>query len=305
MMSDDISGEEMLAQNMAALESGEDMPHVDYDEGEQAEHTEDAIVEDSEPEVVEDIEEEVPEAAKKDGFMSKQEWIDAGKDPDEYMTPAEFARVGELRDGSDTRQKLAKQLVQQEAVLKEIIANQNKMQSDTEARVRAETIQELEAKKKEAIDYGETEKAINIDREIQQHESQANQAQQPEVTPVQQDMEAWYKNNDDWYGTHTNATDMLNVELKRAERQNIPFNEAVKAAEAKVKSQFGYLFDSNEKPAAEVRPKAISTKSRKPAKQAKAKLSVKSLPPELQAMARQVIKKTGITEQEYMESYNG
>jgi hypothetical protein len=307
MMSDeDISGEQMLAQNMAALEAGDEMPHSDDSYVDQVEPDTGAIeTDDVHTEEVDVFEEEIPDTAKKDGYMSKEDWVASGKDPDEYMTADEFARVGDMRDGDMTRQQLAKQLVQQQAALKEIIANQNKIAKEAADRGRREAIAELEEVKRKAIDYGDAEKAIEIDREINRVEQES--APQPEINPVQQDMQTWYEANDDWYGTHNGASDLLNVELKRSERQGIPFTEAIKLAEAKVKGQFGYLFGEPEKAKAaeSPRPRSVSSQSRKPANQAKTKLSLKSLPPEMQSMARTVIKKTGITEQEYMESYNG
>ena len=302
MSDEELSGEQMMAQNMAALESGDEMPHSDDS---YVESDSDAIEDDGDNIEHEEafIEEEVSEAAKKDGYMSKEDWVASGKDPEGYMSADEFARVGDLRDGSLTRQQLSKQLVQQQAALKEIIANQNKIAKETADRVRQETIAELEATKRKAIDYGDAEKAIEIDREI--HRQTVEPVQQ-EANPVQNDMQAWYEANDDWYGTHNGASDLLNVELKRSERQGIPFGEAIKSAEAKVKGQFGYLFgDTPQEKPETARPRSLSSQSRKPASSARAKLTIKSLPPEMQGMALTVIKKTGITEQEYMESYNG
>jgi len=301
-MSEELSGEEIMRQNMAALDAGEEMPHVDesFEPENIQENTE------LEPEFNEeshdDVVEEIPEIAKKDGFMTKDEWIASGKDPDEYMTPEEFARVGELRDGDMTRQQLSKQLVQQQAVMKEILANQQKSIQDAANRAKQEALAELEAKKKEAIEYGDAEKAVELEREIIKNVT-AEEPQEPEVNPVEQSMSQWYSKNDDWYGTHSGATDLLNVELKRAERQGLPFEDGIRQAEGAVKKQFGYLFgeQAQEKPKA---PRSVSTQTRKPAKQSQ-KLSIKALPPEMQSIARTVIKKTGITEQEYMEQYNG
>ena len=308
MSGEELTGEQIMAQNMAALESNEEMPHDDGDFPEQPEAIDEPEVEpEAEPEVEPEGEPEpISEEARKAGYRTKDEWVEQGGDPDEYLSEADFNKVGDLQKDKDgyTRHKLSKELVQTQRMVQEMMRDQKAMISDTEERVRNETIAKLKAEQKEAVDYGDTEKALEVEREINAEKDKAKKpepAAEPEIHKVASD---FMQSNDDWYNVHQNATDLINVELRRCEKNEVPIEEAFDLSLSKVKNRFPELFDdvptkkAIEKPA---RPRATSEKSRvKPSAKPK-KGTFNDLPPEMRQYAVKAAKVSGLTEAQYME----
>jgi hypothetical protein len=305
----ELSGEEIMSQNLAALNAGEDIPHSDDSFPEAHENEpEQEYAEESEGDEYSDddqSEEELSEIAKKDGYMTKEDWEASGKDPDDYVSQEDFERVGELRDDkSFTRQKMAKELVQTQSMVKEMLNNQNAMIRDAEERARNETIAKLKEEQKQAVDYGETEKAIEIEREINKQEKPVDNTPSQPNNP--EGMDEFYQTNNDWYGVHNGATDLLNVHLTRSQRDGIEFKDAIGPAMDKVKVRFGEVFGDEPAPASNqknplVRPRATSEKSRRPAGVQAKKKTFNDLPPEMRSFAKRGAKMSGLTESEYME----
>lgn len=306
-----LSGEEMMAQNMAALDRGEDFPHTD-DFVEESDGLEGEVVgdelegeelEEQESEEQEDIHEEELEEESDARHMSKEDWVASGKDADSYLSPDEFKRAGDLK--SESPLQLAKKLAKQESMMKEILANQhkaNKLRED-------EDMAKLKADQAQAVEYGETEKALNIEREVAKREA-IKPAEA--VTAPDTAIQTFYDANKDWYGRSKSATEMLDVLMAREEQKGIGFAEAIGPVTAKVKAKFDYLFDDSEpepkEPPAKkplVRPRAISEKSRTPKKAATKNRTFKELDPSMQAVARQMAKSTDMTEHDYVSQILG
>jgi len=307
MSEDQLSGEEIIRQNMAAFDSGEELPYNE-DGGigtDPDDFTEESLEENERDD--ESVEDEQENPSTDDArHMSKEDWIASGKDPDSYLTPDEFKRAGDLRNESNL--SLAKKLAQQESMMKEILSNQNQSITDAKEREREKVLTELRHQQAEAIEFSDTEKAVELERKIASHE-----AVEPSTDSHQQidaGVQEWHAKNSDWYNVDPGATGMLNVELQRAQRQNLPFNEAIGPAMDKVKRQFHYLFDDAPSPesqqqiskkAVSPRPSAISEKSRKAARPAAKKRSFSELDPSMQNFARKAAKASGLSEQKYME----
>ena len=291
---------QMMQENMAAMDAGEEMPHTGDPEDAAVEESIDPVTE-PDPEPNAEPEEDI---AKKDGYMSKEDWIASGKDPEQYMTQEDFERVGQLRDDkSVTRQQLSKEYVQTQAMLKEVMKNQQKMLTDAEERVRAETLASIEKQQKEAIEDGETEKAIELEREKLKHTEKPDDT--PDDTPqIEAGVQDWVDKNSSWYSVDQSATNLMNIELKKAQDKGLSFSEGSAQAEAKVRKHFSYYFDDEqpeEKPAPR-RPSAVSERSRRKPEASKSK-TFNDLPAEMRSMAKKVAKQSGMTEAEYMESY--
>ncbi len=316
-MSDpELSGEDIMKQNMAAFEAGEDIPH-ETDMVESSEGLEGDVVGEEPTEDVDNFEgdvdnlepEEVSELAKKDGYITKEDWVESGKPAEDYMTQAEFEKVGEIRDGKQSRQQIAKQLVQNEALVKEVLDNQRKAIAEAEDRARNETIAKLRAEQKDAIEFGETEKALEIERKVAEH-----QTPEPAKPQIDDSVQTFFNENKDWYNNHQGARDLLNFELSRSKDKNLPFDDAIGPAMDKVKSQFNYLFDNApaETPAVErkpddkplARPRAISEKSRRPSSaKPSGKKTFNDAPAEMRPMLRKAAKVAKMSESDYMEGY--
>ena len=293
----ELTGEEILAQNMAALDAGEDIPHENDQEYDYSDDDPDLDPQE-EPQEEDDA---TDQPLKEPSHMSEDEWVASGKDPDDYMSQDEFDRVGNMReDNSLTRTKMAKKIVQTEALMKEMLANQNAMIQKAEERTRDETIAKLRKEQKDAIDYGETEKAVDLERKISEQEKPA---EKPTAEPqLQPSVQTFYENNDDWYNVDPGATGLLNVELKRAQRQGLDFDDAIGPAMDKVKGQFSYLFpDAPQKAQKPQRPRAVSERSRARPSAAPKKKTFNDLPPETRIIAKKAAKVSGLSESEYME----
>jgi len=285
----------MMQENMAALEAGEELPHQE----EIKVHGEEQA---KEPEQQEELNLEQPEekGGKAPEHMTEDEWVASGRKAEDYLTQEEFDKVGDLKEESPT--KLAKKVVGMEKTLQDFMQQQKQILEDNAKRVREETLAELEAKKKEAIEVGDTEKAIEL------HDKITEQKQEPEQKPVDDSqgfINDWYAKNNDWFNIDQSATGLMNVELQRAEREGLPISEGFARAEAKVKKQFSYLFsDVEEKPTPQARPTSITEKAtRKPS--SKKSYTFNDLPAEVQGMARTVAKQCNMTEEEYVKSYLG
>jgi hypothetical protein len=294
MSEEEKSGETIMAENMAALEANEDMPHSDDVE---TEEVDDDVIDAG----TDELDADLKAIAEKDGYMSEQEWVDSGKDADDYMTEEEFAKVGDMRDGGQTRQQMSKSFVQLESAMKEMVANQNKMISDARNDERTKTLASLQAKKQEAVDFQDTEEAIKVDREIVRLENEVNAP----VAPIQppDNVNKWVADNKHWYNNDAAAAGLVNSILAKNEAKGVSFDDAIKEAETAAKQHFPYHFDDA--------PKAQSP-ARKPLRRSETGRTVKpsdnqakrfsDLDPGMAKIARKAAKATGMTEKEYMEN---
>jgi hypothetical protein len=285
-MSEEQDGLAMMQANMDALDSGEEIPH------------DEVMPESSEPESqAADSQDDAPTRKTGAKHMTKEEWEADGRDPDEYMSQDEFDRVADFKD--ESKLDISRKLARMEGLLKETVKSQSQMVSDAKEKARQEAIAELRDKQQEAIDDDDTKKALEIEREIQKE----TEKEKVEATPkVDQGMQEWYNNNKGWYGQDQTATTLINMELQKSEAAGIPFEEAIKTAEARAKKHFPMYFDDapeQEKPAA--RPRQMTETSRKPARQTEKKKTFNDLPEEMRVIARKAAKASGLSEADYME----
>jgi hypothetical protein len=302
MTDKELSGEEIMKANMEALDKGEEAPYPDVESTETVEE----VVETEELEEVEEVVEEVEETsevAKKDGYMTKQQWIDSGKPAEDYMSEEDFIKVGELRDGDDTKQQLSKKLVQMERTLKDVVTNQRSMIDSATEKAREETLASLNEQKKEAIEFQDAEGAANIERQIV--EAEANKPAEVDKNAPSDEMQAWYNENESWYNVDGAATGLLNSQLVKYEKEGKPFSEGVELAMETVKKHFAYHFEDVEtkttsKP---TRTRVATEKSQKKSTSTKNTKTFADLDPDEAQIAKVGAKMAGMTESEYMENY--
>jgi len=313
------SGEDIIKANMKALEEADEKGEevvLPFDE-ESALKEPEKPVEDDKKEVVAEVEDEPKEPvdepdadeqaelAKKDGYMSKEDWIAAGKPADEYMSEEDFVKVGELRDGGESKQQLAKKLVQMETALKDVANNQRSMIEKAEEDARQSLLTDLEAQKKEAIEFQDASGAADIERKIVEAEKTKPAEAVNEPNPA---LDTWYKENDTWYNIDANATSALNVQLQKHEKAGLPFEEGIELAMTVVKKHFPYHFDDVEATNTTKKdiptrvPRGTQEQSQKKVSQKKGK-TFADLPDSERAIAKQGAKMANMTESEYMENY--
>ena len=295
---EEVSGLEMMQQNMAAVEAGEAMPHSGGDKLQVVDDIEDVVQEpvqetEFEHEVnaetikTEDlgIEEQVDtelgaseeDIADKDGWESKEDWIARGMDEDDYLTREEFTAVGEIRDDKNiTRQTLAKQNVKTNKIMKEMQANMLRIIEDNRVNAQKDAqkqhsqdrvqydneIAALQAKLQEATDYGNTEDALKVQQEMM------TKPRPQEPQPVQQQLppnvQAWGDSNAHWYGKHEGATQLLDIHMERLVnlKDGRQFEDLIQEAEGFVDTAYpGYILKPKapEKPVREIKARPTNT----------------------------------------------
>lgn len=241
----------------------------------------------------EDLPEEREDEKKGPSHMSKEAWIAAGNDPDDYLTQEEFDRVNDFRDQKPI--DVQKQLARQETAMREMMRTMEESIRKAEERGREQEREKLQAKQQEAIQEGETERALEIERDINKLDTPE---EKPQFDPA---VKAWLDNNDEWYRVHTGATDLFNLHLSRGQKAGIPFSEAAANGEAAVKERFPEVY--GELPLTP-KPTRISERGRnkQPAKKSR---TFNDLPEEMRAIAKQAARAAKLTEAEYMEQYDG
>ena len=302
MTDKELSGEEIMKANMEALDKGEEAPYPDVESTETTEE----VVETEEVEEVEEVEEaeETSEIAKKDGYMTKQQWIDSGKPADDYMSEEDFIKVGELRDSDETRQQLSKKLVQMEATLKDVVSNQRSMIDSAADKAREETLASLNEQKKEAIEFQDAEGAARIEREIV--EAEGNKPAEVDKNAPSDEMQAWYNENESWYNVDGASTGLLNSQLVKYEKEGKPFSEGVELAMETVRKHFSYHFEDEAAPKTTSKPtrtRVATESSRVKPSQTKNTKTFADLDPDEAKIARVGAKMAGMTETQYMENY--
>lgn len=291
MSEEEKTGEQLLEENMAAYHAGEEVPYEE--EGD--------LIQPEAPGAEPPAEE--PGYAEKDGFMTKEDWVAAGNDPEDFLSQDDFERVGQMRDDkSISRQQMAKANVQMEAAMRDLIASNQEMIRKAEERARADERAKLQAQQKEAIEYGNTEEAIKIEREMVNLEREQFHPQEPQQPQVDAEVQAFYNENSYWYGKSQGATELLNVNLAKSEREGIPFNVAIGSAMAKVKKAYPDYFDEPKQPSQPQRmpPRGMSERGRAPAKREK-RYTLNDLDEGLRPFARQAMKASNMSEHDYVK----
>ena len=183
------------------------------------------------------------------------------------------------------------------------MANQVQMIDDAKKQARENVIRELEAQQKEAIDLGETDKVLQIERDINKQraaEPQPPTNQPPPLSPVAQD---WFNNNSHWFGQDPSASNVMKVELDRLEARGVDEATAIKQAEAKVKKYYPAYFD--DEPVPQRRPAAPVERGQRKSTGPKKAYRFTDLPEAQRPIARKMAKQTGIKESDYVKQMLG
>lgn len=228
--------------------------------------------------------------ARKDGWVSEKEWVEQGKDPDDWVGAAEFVRRGELMNRIKGQSKALKASEKRQKELEErvrVIAEHNAKISQV-AYEKAK--KELKRARREAIDERDHETVEDIDEKLDELEENAKAAEstkpakeessQNEAPPAI--VQEWLENPDNaWYNEDLvlqAAADRLAEQYGRMhfdpalDPEDQPWEEMFEAVEAQLRKRFPNEFktidqveeeDEDEDEIVEEKPrKPVSRKTR-------------------------------------------
>lgn len=172
-----ITAEDAVEENKDVEEKLEDVEEVEEPEQE-------------EPEVVED---ETVEKAKKYGHLSKDEWIAQGRNPDEWKSPEEFNRTGEI---IDQLRSLRNDIKKRDREIESLVKYNERISQREYERAK----QELEGRLKAAEDDYDAEGIKHYVKEIDRLEQSKQQEQQSKVYEAQQEaQQRFIDRNQHWF----------------------------------------------------------------------------------------------------------
>lgn len=199
------------------------------------------------------------EKARASGWRPKEEWVAQGRDPDEWVDAGEFNRRKPLFEALKKRGDEAKELKKQ---LEKVAA----YAARAEELGRKRAIEELEAKRLQAVEVGDTEAFKAADDQLRELEKQAPEPVEPEPAEpeIPEEIKDFAKRNALWFEKDVEMTE-FSVERTRYYRtKGMPMGEALAKAEADVKRFYSDKFvnPNKEKPS----PVAPNNAERRPAR---------------------------------------
>lgn len=155
------------------------------------------------------------EQASQHGWVSQEEWVEQGKDPDQWVDAPTFNMRGEFFD------KIHKQKREMDEMRK-ALDDLKAMQARTAQVEREKVMRELKAAKKAAIEVSDGDAVIEIDERMEQLKDQEKAMKgDPEIQRAQQEgqrlFEEWTSENP-WYEKDVKMrryADSLGVELQQ------------------------------------------------------------------------------------------
>lgn len=206
-----------------------------------------------EPEVKQESPTEV--AARESGWVTKDEWVAQGKDPDAWRSAREFQERGELFEeiqrlkDSDKKTKAAfKVLVEHHKKVRELAVT--------------EALEKLKAQKREALENHEIDKVFDIDEQIERVRNDPVSvpdidipAEEAGPTPT---FKSWHKKNN-WYQLTgddeiSRWADVIGLQYRKS-HPDATETEFLEHVESKVAKRFPEVFENpNSKRSREVNP---------------------------------------------------
>jgi hypothetical protein len=215
------------------------------------EHQENEVVEPSPVEV----------AARESGWVTKDEWIAQGKDPDDWRTAREFQERGEL---FEEIHKLKESNKKTSNAFKVLVEHHKKVYDNAVK----EAIDRLKAEKREALENNEVSRVLEIDEQIEQVRERKLEVPDVEVdeevgpTPT---FNRWHKQNP-WYkltgdDEASRYADVIGAQYKKANPE-VSERDLLEHVESKIARRFPEIFENpNGKRGHEVNPKGENKSS--------------------------------------------
>lgn len=186
----------------------------------------------------------VEQAAREAGWVSKDEWVARGKNPDDWRSAKEFQERGELFDEIHRLQEDTKKT---KAAFKVLVEHHKKVR---ETAVK-EAIAQLKAEKRVALENHEIERVFEIDEQIEKVKDNPDLVPNIDLpeepvgpTPT---FKRWHKRNS-WYELSgddeaSRFADTLGAQFK-SKNPNATEEELLEHVESKIARRFPELFEN-------------------------------------------------------------
>jgi hypothetical protein len=184
----------------------------------------------------------VIEKAVKAGWTDKDAWIEAGKDPEEWVDAAEFERRKPL---FNRLHKLERAMKDKDAKLEAVSRHAAQVAELTRKRV----LEELEAKRTAAVEVGDVDAFKEADSELRKVEQEKPVVVADEIPEEVRD---FAERNSKWFEKDEDMTDYALIRAQKYGAQGKSRAEFLPLVEADVRRAFAHKFTNpnKEKPAA-------------------------------------------------------
>lgn len=234
-----------------------------------AEESEEQQAEPPPEKVAEEVAEEKPadplvEKANKIGWVGKDEWVAAGKDPDEWVDHAEYVRRKPLFDKIHT---LSKALKDKDEKIEAV----SKYAQKAAEIAREKAIKEFEEERRKAVEVGDIEAFEAADKQLQEARKEPVVEESPAAPEIPPVIQEFAKRNDKWFEKDKAMTIFMVETTKEYTAAGMTLEKAMERAESDVKKEFAHKFENPNKgkPSpvaannAEARPKTVTYASLK------------------------------------------
>lgn len=195
----------------------------------------------------------IVEKARNAGWKPQEEFEG---DPDQWVDAGEFIRRQPLIDQIRAERKRVKDLEKK-------LDGTTKFVQGIEERVRKKTLEEIEAKRRQAVEDGDVEAFQQADKEFQE----AQKAPEPEEEPqdeLPQEVQDFVSRNGSWFEKNAAMTNDSVSFTEFYRNQGKPLSEALELAEKDIKRKYADFFRNPNKD----RPSPVSpsTREQRPAR---------------------------------------
>lgn len=227
------------------------------------------------------------EYARSKGWRPKDEW---DSDKGEWIDAAEFNRRGPL---FDTIGKLKDEIREYKKSSDALVEHNKRLQEHaqkSEERARQKVLEELEERRKEAVQDGDLDLFNEIDQEIKE------KTREPEPEPdnaIPESILKWKESND-WFDKDEAMTSYMIHEQNKYLGQGLSVPDALERATERVKTEFSHKFDNPNK----TKPSMVMGQQDSGGKKT---YSVNDLPAEYRPVFNAISRKAGIGINEYIQ----
>lgn len=214
-----------------------------------------------------------------EGWTPKDDWVEAGKDPDAWVDFKEFNYRGDLMKKISTKNKALKDQQEKfEKTLKEQIRISQKQIEAAKRKERDSLLAELKKQRRDAMEMQDFDKLDLIEEEmdkVKEEYKPSAKDEEPEEKPKQVDkygktQDFWedfdkevqnqFVGKNEWYGKDQELTDYFDYqfirELNSVVEQNQDFDKddlhkAIARVDRRIKSTFSNKFNKHKPPAVE------------------------------------------------------
>ena len=182
------------------------------------------------------------------GFISKEEWVAKGRNPDDWRDPEEWQKRGDeiLPIVKDKLTKTEKELEKLKADMDQVLKYTKKSEERARADERNKVIQEYETKKKKAFEEDDMAALNSAEKERDDKLKVIDEAQVPVQSGQEDPVFVDWKDKNAWYATDaemqnwadTTGANFVQAEMKGGKSFKDALDEVSLLAKAKFPSKF-------------------------------------------------------------------